>query len=278
MRKFSGWTIVAAIIITLFTFSGVGWADSTHYCQTPGSCTTGGDPGNNGNNPINIRNNNDVRVNNDIRVSNLQSQIQSQYQGQQQSLSGIISNSGGNVNNGNSSATASLTGNNIGGSNNNSGGNVNNGSPTASLIYNESKDRILAPDVNPYYIPILQSGRIGDFTGAIPEFVGIQKLAKGEKIRRVLLSDNGNMFNRIRLEDLYQKILDNASEKNVTDVDLSKVRYQVWFKDSVGSGGAGGGVSGSSGSIDQAATGSFLPGYHSSTHNPSFLVYFVEIQ
>jgi hypothetical protein len=125
-------------------------------------------------------------------------------------------------------------------------------------------------------IPILQSGRIGDFTNAIPKIKGLKKLdINTDVIIKVLAVYDGFALWRIRLEDVEEDLIENAA-----NYQGENIRYSVRFKDSITSAsfGAGGGATASmdNGLIGGASTGSV--GYSQSTANPQFIITFYEVE
>jgi hypothetical protein len=168
--------------------------------------------------------------------------------------------------------------------NENKNWNSNTNENTASVeIAGDQRELLAAPQIVPFDIPVYQAGKIGDYTSQMYNFANIIKLSPAETIVKVLGVYNGSWFSRIRLEDLEVALLNKRAE--LTDVlqtrkiDVAKVRYSVKYKDAVASSGVGGGGAGSL-AFDglSSATGSVLPGYHASTHNPQFIITFYEVK
>jgi len=148
-------------------------------------------------------------------------------------------------------------------------GNLN--SSSVSIV--KERELLAAPQIAPWELPAYQNGKIGDYTANLPNFKGLTKLTGKDIVVSVIKVVNGSWLSRIRLEDLEKELIDNK-------VDGEKVRYTVRFKDSVSTGGIGGGAGGSVANTDglSSGTGSILPGYHSSTHNPQFIITFYEVE
>lgn len=193
-------------------------------------------------------NNNKVKNTNVNNVKNTNKQAQGQAQGQKQAQGQAQS-----VRNANAQAQ-----------NNNQ-----SIAPVQNVI--TEAPRLAAPTVSAQEIPILQGGKIGDVTAAIPDFFGLTKLAQGEKIVKVLKVLNGSWFTKIRLEDVPEAILEGVPAG-------AKVRYSVWAKDGVTSVTTGGGIAASQSMGGQAATGAILPGWASSTANPAFVIFVYEVK
>jgi len=137
---------------------------------------------------------------------------------------------------------------------------------------------LTTPNITPIELPILLNGRIGDYT-TLPKFANPALIPldyKKDVVVKVLAIYSGSFLSRIRLEDLEKTLIDKAQGLK------GNIRYVVQFKDSVTTGGIGGGLSG--GSSEQYANGgstgalAVLPGYHTSTANPQFIIKFYQIQ
>ena len=134
------------------------------------------------------------------------------------------------------------------------------------------------PSITPIELPILLNGRIGDYT-TLPRFANPALIPldyKKDIVIKVLAVYSGSFLSRIRLEDLEKTLIDKAQGLS------GNIRYIVQFKDSATTGGIGGGVSG--GVAEQYANGgsagglAVLPGYHTSTANPQFIIKFYLVQ
>lgn len=202
---------------------------------------------NNTNTVTNKVNNNNANVNN---VKNVNKQQQGQIQGQAQKQ--------------NQGQAQSVQNANTQGQNN-----EQTIAPVQNVI--TEQPRLAAPTVTAQEVPILQGGKIGDVTAALPDFFGIQKLAQGEKIVRVIRVLNGGWFTKIRLEDVPSAILEGVPAG-------AKVRYSVWAKDGVTAVTTGGGIAASQSVGANAATGSILPGWASSNANPVFVIFVYEVK
>lgn len=162
--------------------------------------------------------------------------------------------------------------------------NINDNSNSSSIVVEgDQRELLAAPQIAPFDIPVYQLGRIGDYTSQMYNFANMTKLSTADVIVKVLGVYNGSWASRIRLEDLEVALLEKRAKLDEViqekKVDVAKVRYGVKYKDAVSSGGMGGGAAGSL-SFDglSSATGSVLPGYHSSTHNPQFIITFYEVK
>lgn len=117
----------------------------------------------------------------------------------------------------------------------------------------------------------LYSGKIGDFTGAVPNIGGLKPLVN-ETVIKVIAVYSGNIFWWIRLEDVVTTLIEKG-------VGLEgNVRYSIWFKDGVTSGCVGLPLSGSA--VDNGMSGSIgsTNGYCQSTSNPQFVITFYEVK
>lgn len=208
---------------------------------------------NNNNVVSNKVNNNNTNVNNNKNVNNVkntnkqaQGQIQGQAQKQGQGQAQSVKNANEQAQNNNQSIA-----------------------PVQNVI--TEAPRLAAPTVAAQEVPILQGGKIGDVTEALPDFFGIKKLAKGEKIKKVVKVLNGGWFSNIRLEDVPSAILEGVPAG-------AKIRYSVWAKDGVTAVTTGGGIAASQSVGANAATGSILPGWASSNANPVFVIFVYEVE
>jgi hypothetical protein len=144
---------------------------------------------------------------------------------------------------------------------------------TTSMSTYAERDIVDTPQVIPMDIPILQSGKIGDYTASLPKIKGLTKLGPNDTIINVIEVYSGWFMSRIRLEDLEKKLI-------ATKIEGAKIRYSVKFKDSATSGGIGGGASVANATMNgvTSAAGSVVPGYHASTANPQFIITYYEVE
>jgi hypothetical protein len=175
--------------------------------------------------------------------------------------------------------------------NTNTNTNVNTNTSTSSansdnknINYGDERDVLNTAQIIPFEIPMYQFGRIGDYTASLPNFANMSKLGASDVILRILEVYSGSWLSRIRFEDLEMALLERREKLQPTieekKVNVAKIRYRVTYKDGVSSGGVGGGAAGNVANGDglSSATGSVLPGYHSSTHNPQFIITFYEVK
>lgn len=137
-------------------------------------------------------------------------------------------------------------------------------SPSQTII--TEQPLVSAPAVTPQDVPMLQGGKFGDVTGAMPEFFGLKPLARGEKIVKVIKVLNGGWFTKIRLEDVPVALMEGIPEG-------ANVRYSIWVKDGASSVTTGGGIAGSLAGAQGAGTGAILPGWASSNADPVFVIF-----
>lgn len=130
-----------------------------------------------------------------------------------------------------------------------------------------------APNLVQTDVPILQTGKIGDFTGAVPNIGGLKPLMN-EKVIRVVAVYSGSIFWRIRLEDVVSKLIEKGSIHN----EEGNIRYSIWFKDSVTSGCVGLPMSGAASDSGMSGSIGSTNGYCQSTANPQFIITFYEVQ
>jgi hypothetical protein len=183
-------------------------------------------------------NNNESQKTQEVNVRNINAQAQGQIQGQAQSM-----NNGQSI------------------------------SPSQSIDIDTPRDAVDAIQINAINIPLYQNGTIGDITSTMANFKGLKKLSNLDIIVKVLKVEYGNVFSRIKLQDLESKIV---STKIVGD----KIRYSVKFKGSVSGFAVGGGAGAARSSTDAltTASGSILPGYADSTHDPKFIITYYEVE
>jgi len=131
-----------------------------------------------------------------------------------------------------------------------------------------------APGLVQTDVPILQTGKIGDFTDSLPKIGGLDPLKKDDQVIRVAAVYSGNVFWRIRFEDVVIALI----EKGSIHIQEGNIRYSVWFKDSVTSGCVGLPMSGAA--SDNAMSGSIgsTNGYCQTTANPQFVITFYEVK
>jgi hypothetical protein len=123
-------------------------------------------------------------------------------------------------------------------------------------------------------VPLLQSGKIGDYTKSLPRISGLKPLGENDVVVSVLGTHSGVFFWRIRLEDVVGELIDLKE-----DYQGEKVRFNVMFKDSVTSGCAGAPLSGTAVSQNGVAGAiGITNGYCQSTANPQFIITFYEIE
>ncbi|OGM09274.1 hypothetical protein A2Z67_05025 [Candidatus Woesebacteria bacterium RBG_13_36_22] len=156
-------------------------------------------------------------------------------------------------------------------------------------IIEDTKQFLGAPQVIPMPIPLIQGGRVGDVTAQVVLFDIPALPYKGEKVKRVLKVVSGSIFDRVRLEDIEEDLLDAfkgiVDKYGSKDFNLAKVRYLVQYKDSAMGAGVGGGgsaslsgIGGGTNPLGYGATGAILPGYTRSTADPTYIIKFFEIQ
>jgi len=172
----------------------------------------------------------------------------------------------------------------ITGSSNNADASSYSGSQ-AVIVNEDVVQRINPPTIFPNTIPMVQGGRVGDITQMMPKF-GIPGLTPynkdSELVIGVIGSYQGWFWNRIRLDEIEQKLIDKVNNIANSGEDMKCVRYVIQYKDSVVSsginGGAAGSVSGNAGSDGIAGTGAILPGMSRSTHDPMYILKFYKIK
>lgn len=154
------------------------------------------------------------------------------------------------------------------------------GGSTSSVKIDSKSAVIIPPEINPMNIPILQNGRIGDMTAAMPLFadISLTPLGKNDRIVEVLDIYTGNLFSRITYDEVESYLISKAKKY----AGKKNVRYSVKFQDSAISSGVGGGLAGSltsSNGLDASTgVGAILPGVHRSTANPVFIITFYRVQ
>lgn len=138
-------------------------------------------------------------------------------------------------------------------------------------------------EINPINLPLI-NGTIGNYNN-VPKFANknLVPLAwETDVVVKVLGVYSGNFFSKIRMEDVEVKLLEAVDEIAATVGADAKVRYVVQFKDSASASGIGGGAvaSVSDAYTNGGSSGTFgvLPGYHTSTKNPVFIIKFYQIQ
>ena len=141
-----------------------------------------------------------------------------------------------------------------------------------------SPNYLQAQPIYPYLLQMVP-GVIADVTKDMPLYDLIQPLTTEKVIRAITF--NGNIFDRIRMEDVEQEVLDHLSGvmSKFGVKTTEQIRYKVRFKMSsrtIGSGGGGGGsVAGFGGGANPVAYGSnasIMPGIAVNTADPQFVI------
>lgn len=150
---------------------------------------------------------------------------------------------------------------------------------TGIQIAGDERELLGLPAVIPFEIPIIQNGKMGEFTQALPKMLGLTPLDKGkDTVIKVVGIFDGWVLNRIRLADIEEKLFEYVEDLKADGVKMENVRYQVWWQDAASSGGAGGGSAIGTSGTDGSGALSVLPGYHESTFDPRFIIKFFLIQ
>jgi hypothetical protein len=150
-----------------------------------------------------------------------------------------------------------------------------NGVVDTSIQYNNPRQAMAAPTTFSEPIPLLMNGSVGDVTESMPAFRGIKKLSKTDVITGILGVYKGNIFNRIRYEDIETEVLTDYAK--IQTSDPGSIRYTVKFKGSVQGAGTSGGLSGALGGVSSVASASLLPGINRSTYDPMFFITFYTV-
>jgi hypothetical protein len=179
-----------------------------------------------------------------------QDQNQKQIQGQGQSMSNTIKNTG------NTNQTA---------------GNITIETP---------RDFLAIPGVG-VYVPSMIPGAVSDVTAMLFLPVGLKRMTGNEAYVETI-SFNGNIFDRICLEDLSQDILKHFRKLSGTWAEESQIRVRVWVKSKTtgwgGSSGGNGTMSGFNGPSTGVGGGiAGLIGYNSSTYDPEYVIEFFRV-
>ena len=141
-----------------------------------------------------------------------------------------------------------------------------------------SPNYLQSQPIYPYLLQMVP-GVIADVTKEMPLYDLIQPLKTERVIRAITF--NGNIFDRIRMEDVEQEVLDHLSAvmSKFGVKTTEQIRYKVRFKMSsrtIGSGGGGGGsVAGFGGGANPVAYGSnasIMPGIAVNTADPQFVI------
>ena len=150
---------------------------------------------------------------------------------------------------------------------------------TGIQIDGDERELLGLPAVIPFEIPIIQNGKMGEFTAALPKMLGLAPLNKEkDTVVKVVGVYNGWVLNRIRLADIEKRLFEYIADLKADGINMSNVRYQVWWQDAATSGGAGGGAAIGTSGVDGSGALSVLPGYHESTFNPRFVIKFFLVQ
>lgn len=150
---------------------------------------------------------------------------------------------------------------------------------TGIQIAGDERELLGLPAVIPFEIPIIQNGKMGEFTQALPKMAGLTPLDKTkDTVIKIVGVYNGWVLNRIRLADIEERLFEYVAELKADGINMSNVRYQVWWQDAASSGGAGGGSAIGTSGTDGSGALSVLPGYHESTFDPRFIIKFFLIQ
>ena len=160
--------------------------------------------------------------------------------------------------------------------------NTGNNTGTASVNVITPRNALPAPEIIPMEIPLLQGGKIGDFTVAMPLFADpvLTPLARNDKVIRVLEVYYGSMFSRITYEEIEAFVLDKAANFHGDQYRNLNIRYSVHFKDRSKSAGVGGGAAASTSSASAnpiAGTAAILPGMTQGMADPVFVVTFYSV-
>lgn len=150
---------------------------------------------------------------------------------------------------------------------------------TGIQIAGDERELLGLPAVIPFEIPIIQNGKMGEFTTALPKMLGLAPLNKEkDTVVKVVGVYNGWVLNRIRLADVEEKLFEYVEDLKADGVKMDNVRFQVWWQDAATSGGVGGGSAIGTSGTDGSGALSVLPGYHESTFDPRFIIKFFLIQ
>jgi len=150
---------------------------------------------------------------------------------------------------------------------------------TGIQIAGDERELLGLPAIIPFEIPIIQNGKMGEFTQALPKMAGLTPLDKTkDTVIKIVGVYNGWVLNRIRLADIEERLFEYVAELKADGINMSNVRYQVWWQDAASSGGAGGGSAIGTSGTDGSGALSVLPGYHESTFDPRFIIKFFLIQ
>ena len=160
--------------------------------------------------------------------------------------------------------------------------NTGNNTGTASVKVITPRNALPAPEIIPMNIPLLQGGKIGDFTIAMPLFADpvLTPLARNDKVIRVLEVYYGSMFSRITYEEIEAFAIEKAQDFHGDQYKNLNIRYSVHFKDRSKSAGVGGGAAASTSSASAnpiAGTAAILPGMTQGMADPVFVVTFYSV-
>jgi len=148
----------------------------------------------------------------------------------------------------------------------------------AVAVIQSSPNYLQSQPIYPYLLQMIP-GVIADVTKEMPLYDVIKPLTTEKIVKAVTF--NGTIFNRIRMEDVEQEVMDHIqgvmNKFGVTSTE--RIRYKVRFKMSsrtVGSGGgAGGSMAGFGGGMNPLAYGSnasIMPGIAVNTADPQFII------
>jgi len=143
-------------------------------------------------------------------------------------------------------------------------------------IWNSPQEFLANQAILPMPVPLIQGGRVGDVTKQVPQFAKLKRIGENDKWLEVKVK-NGNIFDRVRLEDIEIDLLAFYNEVCVGKGKWApaKAAYAVNYKDSTFgagvSGGAQGGASGISGTgIAGQGSGGIIPSVGRSTADPAY--------
>jgi len=160
--------------------------------------------------------------------------------------------------------------------------------PVQEVTVNVPRELLGVPTLPTNVYPLITGGLV-DWTANMPEFEFLKGLAKGEKVKRVLESYNGWIWNRICLEDLTEFVLEKYEKIVLANgkykVDPSKIRYRVFQRTKIKGSGIGSSVNvvgsalnGGSSVYGGGAGGGSTMGYNSSVADPPHTVEYYEIK
>ncbi len=143
----------------------------------------------------------------------------------------------------------------------------------------------IKPMINaPLGAVIFQDQRMGEYTERLPRLGIVCEPLRDEVVKRVVKVDSGNFLNRIRLEEVEKKIIENCASIFTTETLNLKIRYRVEFLAQDSSIGMGGSPYVSSGSTPIPGVAQInwslgiLPSYNRTNYDPKFILKFFEVQ